>query len=342
MPGESQPPGGFVHDEAPGASLREVVFVKHIQKLYQALRTEAAKVIVGQEEVLTQLFITLLAGGHALLEGVPGTAKTLMAKTLSQLIHAPLNRVQFTPDLMPSDIIGTNVFNMTTNQFTLRRGPVFTSILLADEINRAPAKTQAALLEAMEERQVTIDGEQYILPEPFLVIATQNPLEYEGTYPLPEAQLDRFFFKIRVDYPGAEAEEVMLARFDNGFNPHNLAQMGLRPLLNPEQLASVRQHIQTVKVEEGLLRYITQFSQASRQSRDLFLGGSPRASVALLMAAKVYAALQGRGYVTPDDIKAVILPVYRHRVILKPETTLEGLDADTAVTRILNTLEVPR
>ena len=316
--------------------------MKQIQKLYQALQAEAAKVIVGQEEVLTQLFVTLLAGGHALLEGVPGTAKTLMAKTLSHLVHAPLNRVQFTPDLMPSDIVGTNVFNMATNQFTLRRGPIFTSILLADEINRAPAKTQAALLEAMEERQVTIDGEQYPLPVPFLVIATQNPLEYEGTYPLPEAQLDRFFFKIRVDYPGAEAEEEMLARYDNGFNPHELDSIGLRPLINPEQLATVRQLIQKVKVEPGILRYITQFSTASRESRDLYLGGSPRASVSLLMASKVWAALQGRPYVTPDDVKAVILPAYRHRIILKPETTLEGLDADTAVLRILNTLEVPR
>ncbi|MCB8942177.1 MAG: MoxR family ATPase [Ardenticatenaceae bacterium] len=316
--------------------------MKQIQKLYQALQAEAAKVIVGQEQVLTQLFITLLAGGHALMEGVPGTAKTLMAKTLSHLVHAPLNRVQFTPDLMPSDIVGTNVFNMATNQFTLRRGPVFTSILLADEINRAPAKTQAALLEAMEERQVTIDGEQHALPHPFLVIATQNPLEYEGTYPLPEAQLDRFFFKIKVDYPGAEAEEEMLARYDNGFNPHDLQAVGLRPLITPEQLAAVRQLIQKVKVEPGILRYITQFSTASRESRDLFLGGSPRASVSLLMASKVQAALQGRAYVTPDDVKAVILPVYRHRIILKPETTLEGLDADTAVLRILNTLEVPR
>ena len=316
--------------------------MKQIQKLYQALQAEAAKAIVGQEEVLGQLFITLLAGGHALLEGVPGTAKTLMAKTLAHLIHVPLNRVQFTPDLMPSDIIGTNVFNMATNQFALRRGPVFTSILLADEINRAPAKTQAALLEAMEERQVTIDGEQHALPEPFLVIATQNPLEYEGTYPLPEAQLDRFFFKIKVNYPDAADEEEMLARYDNGFNPHELQSLGLRPLINSEQLAAVRQLIQEVKVEPGILRYITQFSSASRESRDLFLGGSPRASVFLLMAAKVQAALQGRAYVTPDDIKAMILPVYRHRVILKPETTLEGLDADTAVLRILNTLEVPR
>jgi MoxR-like ATPase len=299
-------------------------------------------VIVGQEEVMVQLFITLLAGGHALMEGVPGTAKTLMAKTLSHLVHAPLNRVQFTPDLMPSDILGTNVFNMANSQFTLRRGPIFTSILLADEINRAPAKTQAALLEAMEERHVTIDGNNYALPEPFLVIATQNPLEYEGTYPLPEAQLDRFFFKIKVAYPTPEAEEEMLTRYDNGFNPHALAASGLRPLITPDQLTAVRDHIQKVKVEKGILNYIIQFSNASRKSRDLFLGGSPRASVSTLMAAKVHAALQGRGFVTPDDVKAIVLPVYRHRIILKPETTLEGLDADTVLSRILDTLEVPR
>ncbi len=316
--------------------------MKNLQKLAQTLQTESAKVIVGQETVLTQLFIALLAGGHVLLEGVPGTGKTLMAKTLSHLVQAPLNRIQFTPDLMPSDVLGTNVFNVATSQFHLRQGPIFAGIVLADEINRAPAKTQSALLEAMEERHVTIDGENYMLPEPFMVVATQNPLEYEGTYALPEAQLDRFFFKIVVSYPEVAHEEEMLARYHNGFDPHELSATGLRRLLKPDQLTAVRHLIQTVQVEPGIISYITQISTASRESRDLYLGGSPRASITLLKAAKVHAALNGRKFVTPDDIKLMVPPVFRHRVILKPEATLEGLDADRVLERILAKIEVPR
>lgn len=312
------------------------------KKLFDSLHVEAAKVVVGQTDVLAQLFIALLAGGHVLMEGVPGTAKTLMAKTLAHLVQAPMNRIQFTPDLMPSDIIGTNVFNVATSQFYLRQGPIFAGVVLVDEVNRAPAKTQAALLEAMEERQVTIDGIEYRLPDPFLVIATQNPVEYEGTYPLPEAQLDRFFFKIKVPYPTAPAEAEMLHRYHLGFNPHQLVATGVQPLMTPEQLTGVRQHIQTITVEKSIIIYITQISNATREARELFLGGSPRASVALLQASKVHAALQGRSFVTPDDVKAVTLPVYRHRIILKPETLLEGLDADAVITRTLNSLEVPR
>jgi MoxR-like ATPase len=312
------------------------------KKLFDSLHMEAAKVVVGQTDVLGQLFIALLAGGHVLMEGVPGTAKTLMAKTLAHLVQAPMNRIQFTPDLMPSDIIGTNVFNVATSQFYLRQGPIFAGVVLVDEVNRAPAKTQAALLEAMEERQVTIDGTEYSLPDPFLVIATQNPVEYEGTYPLPEAQLDRFFFKIKVPYPTLPAEAEMLHRYHLGFNPHRLAATGVQPLMTPEQLTAVRQHIQTITVEKSIITYITQISNATREARELFLGGSPRASVALLQASKVHAALQGRGFVTPDDVKAVTLPVYRHRIILKPETLLEGLDADAVIARTLNSLEVPR
>ncbi|MBE2202196.1 MAG: MoxR family ATPase [Anaerolinea sp.] len=313
-----------------------------IAKLYSAIRAEANKVIVGQEEVFVQLFIALLAGGHVLMEGVPGTAKTLMAKTLAYLVQAPINRVQFTPDLMPSDIVGTNVFDMSSSQFRLRRGPIFTGVLLADEINRAPAKTQAALLEAMEERRVTIDGEEHALPEPFFVIATQNPLEYEGTYPLPEAQLDRFLFKINVTYPEVAAETEMLTRYHHGFDPHNLVATGLKPLIKPEHLTAVRQLIRQVKVEPGILDYIIQLALASRSARDLALGGSPRASVSVLLASKVYAALQGRDYVIPDDVKTVVPPVYRHRIILKPEAALDGLDADGVMARLLKRVEVPR
>jgi MoxR-like ATPase len=313
-----------------------------VQEITNHLRAEAAKVLVGQEEPFTHILIAMFSGGHVLLEGVPGTAKTLMAKTISALTQTEFKRVQFTPDLMPSDVIGTQVFEMGSAQFHLRRGPVFTNVLLGDEINRAPAKTQSALLEAMEERQVTIEGQRLALPEPFFVLATQNPVEYEGTYPLPEAQLDRFLFKVLVDYAPQEVEIEVLRRYHHGFDAHRLESIDLQRTVTAETLAQCQEEIRGVQVDEGILKYITDIAQASRKALDLLLGGSPRASISLLLASKTWAAMQGRAFVVPDDVKFLVRPVYRHRVILKPEAEIEGLTADTAMTRVLARVEVPR
>lgn len=314
----------------------------NLQALFQRLRQEADKVIVGLEEPFELLVVALLTGGHVLLEGVPGTAKTLMAKALAHLVQAKFTRIQFTPDLMPSDILGTSVFDVTTGRFHLKKGPIFTQILLADEINRAPAKTQSALLESMEERQVNLEGERHPLDAPFMVIATQNPIEYEGTYPLPEAQLDRFLFKVLVPYSPLDTEVEVLRRYHNGFDPHELAAAGLQAILPASGVMQAHDAIQQVVVEEGILTYIAQVSAASRRSPDLILGASPRASTHVLLAAKTYAALQGRDYVTPDDVKFIIPPVFRHRLLLKPEAEIEGLDADAVIRRLLGQVEVPR
>ena len=313
-----------------------------LQNLFQRLRQEADKVIVGLAEPFEMLVIALLTGGHVLLEGVPGTAKTLLAKTLAQLVQAQFARIQFTPDLMPSDILGTSVFDIAAGRFYLKKGPIFTHILLADEINRAPAKTQSALLEAMEERQVNLEGERHLLEPPFMVVATQNPIEYEGTYPLPEAQLDRFLFKVLISYLPLEEEIEVMSRYHRGFDAHDLAATGLAAVITPGEIAQARAAIQAVIVEEGILHYIAQLAAASRRSPDLVLGASPRASTHILLAAKTYAALQGRTYVTPDDVKYVLPAILRHRLVLKPEAEIEGLDPDAVIRRLLGQVEVPR
>lgn len=311
-------------------------------QLVSNLLSEARKTLVGQEEPLTLLITALLCGGHVLIEGPPGTAKTLMAKTLAQMIQADFRRIQFTPDLMPSDVVGTQVYDLSNGQFRLRKGPIFTQILLGDEINRAPAKTQSALLEAMEERQVTIEGQRLSLPEPFFVIATQNPIEYEGTYPLPEAQLDRFLFKVVIDYASREVETEVLRRYHLGFDAHQLTASGLRAIVTPEALTACRAEIAQVQVEQGILNYIVSIVQATRNSPELLVGASLRAGIALLLAAKTLAAIYDRNYVTPDDVKLLARPVLRHRIILRPEAEIEGLNVDTAIGRILNRVEVPR
>ena len=316
--------------------------ISDLQVLSHRLREEADKVLVGLEEPFELLVVALLTGGHVLLEGVPGTAKTLMAKVLTHLIQAKFGRIQFTPDLMPSDILGTSVFDITTGHFNLKKGPIFTQILLADEINRAPAKTQSALLETMEERQVSLEGERHVLEPPFMVIATQNPIEYEGTYPLPEAQLDRFLFKIIVPYSSTETEIEVLRRYHQGFDAHDIKATGITAILSTNGIAQAQDMIEGVIVEEGILTYIAHIAAASRQSPDLTLGASTRAATHVLLASKTFAALQGRDYVTPDDVKFVTPSVYRHRLLLKPEAEIEGLDADAVIQRLLNQVDVPR
>jgi MoxR-like ATPase len=306
------------------------------------LRAEVAKVVVGQDSIVTGLVIALLCRGHVLLEGVPGVAKTLMVRTLGAALDLSTKRLQFTPDLMPGDVTGSLVFDARTAAFQFREGPVFTNLLLADEINRTPPKTQAALLEVMEERQVSVDGVGRPLPQPFIVAATQNPVEYEGTYPLPEAQLDRFLLKLSVPLPSREEELGVLRAHHGGFDPRDLAAAGVRPVAGPADLAAGRAATQRVRVAEGVLAYIVDLCRATRMSPSLELGASPRGATALLASAKAWAWLLGRDYLTPDDVKALARPTLRHRVRLRPEAQLEGVTADAVLDSVLATVPTPR
>lgn len=315
------------------------------EELNQAIRgigQELGKAVVGQDRVLEEMMVGLLAEGHVLLEGVPGLAKTLMVRALARVLSVDFRRIQFTPDLMPSDVMGTSVYELHTGTFRVKKGPIFTNLLLADEVNRTPPKTQAALLEAMEERQVTIDGVSYPLPAPFMVFATQNPIEYEGTYPLPEAQLDRFMLKIIVGYPAADEEMQLLEKHRQGFRSGELDQTDLRPVVDATAINIARKAVRRVLVERPILEYVAAIARKTRDWPSLSLGASPRAALTLLSASQALAAIRGRDFVTPDDVKAMSIPVLRHRLILRPEAEVEGIRPDHVVTRILETIPVPR
>lgn len=311
-----------------------------ISSVFQRLRKSLSEVIVGQEIVIDQLLIALLAEGHVLLEGVPGTAKTLLVKTLASLVGTEFGRVQLTPDMLPSDILGTSIYDLTTKTFTMKRGPIFTSLLLADEINRTPPKTQSALLEAMEERQVTLDGRTEKLPDLFMVVATQNPVEFEGTYPLPEAQLDRFMLKVLIGYPGVEAERLMLTKWQGGAYKKHAVQ--LDPVTTADEILECRLALDTIKVDDTILGYLVDLVQKSRHLSDLQLGASPRSALSWLAAAKAHAAIEGKDFVTPDNIKFVAEPVLRHRLILTPESELDGVTLSQVIGNLLKQIPVPR
>ena len=311
-------------------------------EFFERFRAEVAKAVVGQQEAVRLCGLALAVGGHVLLEGVPGVAKTLLAKTVARVLDLQFGRIQFTPDLLPADIIGTSVYDLATREFRTRQGPIFTNVLLADEINRAPAKVQSALLEAMEERGVTMEGKQLPLPDPFLVLATQNPIEYEGTYPLPEAQQDRFLFKAVLGYPTHEEEVEVLRRWDAGVELRDPARAGVEPVLSGGVLARCQSAARAVKFSDELKGYIVQLAAATRQAPELLLGASPRAEVLLLLASKAAAAFDGRDYATPDDVKGLLRPTFRHRVVLRPEAEVAGHTADSVLESVVAAVTPPR
>jgi MoxR-like ATPase len=308
----------------------------------QSLRTEINKVLIGQAEVVDQVLIALLAGGHVLIEGVPGLGKTLLVRALAKSFHGQFSRVQFTPDLMPSDITGHAMYNMANQQFQIRRGPAFTNLLLADEINRAPAKTQAALLEVMQERQITIEGKAFPTGAPFMVLATQNPIEQEGTYPLPEAELDRFLIKIFIDYPGEDEEKRMVRLMTGGVSGESFNLDTIKPLLQPHDVSALQHLVAGFTVDDQVLDYAVRLVRSSRDWSGIAMGAGPRGSLALIRAGKAHALMQRRNFVTPDDIKGVARPVLRHRLLLSPEMEIEGVSADRLLLDMLDQVDAPR
>lgn len=314
--------------------------LSHLKHTASQIKAALATVIVGQHKAIDLLLAALLADGHVLLEGVPGVAKTLIAKLFSKIISVDFSRIQFTPDLMPSDVIGTSIFNLQKSSFEFKKGPIFSNLVLIDEINRAPAKTQAALFEVMEERQITVDGHSYLLPPPFIVLATQNPIEQEGTYRLPEAQLDRFLFKIKVHYPSLEEETEILEKANQRKHQHQLAH--IPALITGQEIEAYRQLIKKIHVERPLLQYIAQIVDKTRRNHALYLGASPRASLAIMNASKAYAAMQGRDFITPDDVKEITFHVLNHRIVLSPEKEMEGITVEDVIHQIIQSVEVPR
>lgn len=319
---------------------QNILDLRLINQQTERIREELHKVIVGQDDLIDLLLTALFAGGHVLIEGVPGIAKTLTAKLLAQTLSIDFNRIQFTPDLMPADVTGTSIFNPKAGEFVFNKGPIFSNMVLIDEINRAPAKTQAALFEVMEEGQVTADGVTYKMGFPFMVIATQNPIEQEGTYKLPEAQLDRFLFRIQIQYPSLEHEKAILNRFRNDFTQRLNSEVNA--VMTPEQLRDCRSTVEKIHIKDELLNYIAQLVHSTRNNADLFLGASPRASLSIMRAAKASAAINGRDFVTPDDIRFVAYPVLNHRIILTPEREMEGTETIDVVNDLISKIEVPR